>query len=62
MNLADQIEKIDHALKAQEVAVLLNVSPQLIYEQAKAGRIPSFKVGFNRRFDPKAVAEWLRRQ
>jgi len=27
---------------------------------AKAGRMPSFRVGAAVRFDPRAVAEWLR--
>lgn len=62
MSLPDEIENIGHALKVQELAKLLNVSEKLIYEHAKAGRIPSFKIGDARRFDPKAVAEWLRRQ
>ncbi len=30
-------------------------------EQAATGRIPSFRVGTCVRFDPKAVANWLRK-
>jgi excisionase family DNA binding protein len=45
-----------------ELAELLQVSPATLYGHAKQGRIPSFKVGFYVRFDPKSVAAWLRRQ
>jgi len=30
--------------------------------QAKAGRIPSFRIGTCVRFEPKTLADWLRRQ
>jgi excisionase family DNA binding protein len=59
-SLADQIEKIGHALQAEELARMLAVSKITIFKQAKAGRIPSFRIGTCVRFDPKAVANWLR--
>jgi excisionase family DNA binding protein len=60
--LADRIEKIGHGLTATELADLLNVSPVTIYKQGAAHRIPLFHVGSCVRFDPHAVAEWLRTQ
>jgi excisionase family DNA binding protein len=60
-SLADQIEKTGHALTAKELAVLLAVSRITIFKHAKAGRIPSFRIGTCVRFDPRAVAQWLRR-
>jgi excisionase family DNA binding protein len=60
-SLPDQIEKIPHALTAAELAQLLAVSPILIYKLAKANRLPCFKIGTCVRFDPRAVAKWLRR-
>jgi hypothetical protein len=36
------------------------VSRITIFKQAKAGRIPSFRIGTCVRFDPKIVANWLR--
>ena len=60
MSIADQIEKTGHALTAEDLAKLLCVSKLLIYKQAAAGRIPSFRVGTCVRFDPRAVANWLR--
>jgi excisionase family DNA binding protein len=62
MSLADQIEKIGRALTAEELSKLLTVSRVTIFKQAAAGRIPSFRVGTCVRFDPKAIANWLRSQ
>jgi len=58
--LAELIEQMGRALNAEELAELLNVSKITIFKQAKAGRIPSFRIGSCVRFDPKAVAKWLR--
>jgi excisionase family DNA binding protein len=61
MSIADKIEKFGRALKAGELASLLSVSRITIFKLAKAGRIPSFHVGTCVRFDPRAVANWLRK-
>jgi excisionase family DNA binding protein len=47
---------------ADELADILAVSRITIFKQAKAGRIPSFRIGTCVRFDPRAVANWLRTQ
>jgi excisionase family DNA binding protein len=60
MSIADQIEKIGRALTAEDLAKLLSVSKVTIFKHAAAGRIPSFRVGTCVRFDPRAVANWLR--
>jgi len=60
--LADQIERIGRALTARELAAMLSVSTITIFKQAKAGRIPCFRIGTCVRFDPRAVANWLRAQ
>jgi excisionase family DNA binding protein len=60
-SLADRIERIERALTANELAEMLTVSRITIFKQAKAGRIPSFRVGSCVRFDPHSVAQWLRR-
>jgi excisionase family DNA binding protein len=59
-SLADQIESYSHALKAAELAEVLSVSRITVFKMAKAGRIPSFRIGTCVRFDPRAVATWLR--
>jgi excisionase family DNA binding protein len=59
-SLPDQIEKIPHALTTAQLAQLLAVSRITIFKLAKAGRIPAFRIGTCVRFDPRAVANWLR--
>ena len=59
-SLADVIESYRHDLKAAELAELLAVSRITVFKLAKAGRIPCFRVGTCVRFDPRAVAKWLR--
>ena len=61
LSLADRIERTGRALNANELAELLAVSKVTVFKHAKAGRIPSFRVGTCVRFDPRAVARWLRR-
>jgi excisionase family DNA binding protein len=61
LSLPAQIEQLDHALTAADLARVLSVDSVTIYKQAKAGRIPGcFRIGTCVRFDPKAVAAWLR--
>ncbi|PYX33192.1 MAG: hypothetical protein DMG77_00800 [Acidobacteria bacterium] len=59
-SLVDRIARIERALTAQDLAQMLSVSRITIFKQAKSGRIPSFRIGTCVRFDPKAVAQWLR--
>lgn len=61
LTLAERIERIEGAMTADQLAKLLGVSKITIFKQAKAGRIPSFRIGTCVRFDPRAVATWLRR-
>lgn len=60
LSLAERIERMEGALTAEQLAKLLNVSKVTIFKQAKAGRIPSFRVGTCVRFDPRVLAGWLR--
>jgi excisionase family DNA binding protein len=50
------------ALNAKQLAEVLNISPKTVFKLAKAGRIPSFRVGTAVRFDPRLVVDWLRKQ
>jgi excisionase family DNA binding protein len=61
LSLADRIERMGRALTADELASMLTVSRITIFKQAKAGRIPSFRIGTCVRFDPKSVGTWLRK-
>src|SRR5260370_11759570 len=62
LSLADRIERMGRALTAAELASMLTVSRITIFKQAKAGRIPSFRIGPCVRFDTSAVAQWRRRR
>jgi len=61
-SIANQIEEINHALTAQELAALLSVSRITIFKHARTGRIPSFRIGTAVRFCPHTVASWLRKK
>jgi excisionase family DNA binding protein len=50
------------ALTAKQLAEMLNISPKTIFKLAKAGRIPSFRIGSAVRFDARLVIDWLRKQ
>jgi excisionase family DNA binding protein len=50
------------ALTAKQLAEMLNISSKTIFKLAKAGRIPSFRIGTAVRFDARLVIDWLRRQ
>jgi excisionase family DNA binding protein len=60
--LADSIGRRSRALTVNDVATLLNVSERQIYKLVSEHRIPSFKIGGSIRFDPPALALWLRQK
>jgi excisionase family DNA binding protein len=60
LSLSDHLERVGHALTASELSKILAVSPITLYRLAKAGRIPSFRIGSAVRFCPKSIADWLR--
>lgn len=59
-DLASLIEQTGHALTAPALAKLLGFSRAAIYEMTANGRIPHIKIGSSIRYDPFAVASWLR--
>lgn len=60
MTIADQLETRKTALTATELVDILNISRLTVYDRAKAGQIPCFRIGTCVRFDPKRTAEYLR--
>jgi excisionase family DNA binding protein len=62
MSIADSLEQFDRCLTAVEVARLLGVHKLTVYRLAAAGRIPSFRIATAVRFDPRAIAKWMRAQ
>ena len=51
--------KVPHG---EAVGWMLNISPKTVFKLAKAGRIPSFRVGSAVRFDARHIIDWLRKQ
>ena len=56
----DGVTGIEPLVSAEEVAALLNVQPAWVLEQARAGELPSYKLGHYRRFRVSEVEDWLR--
>jgi excisionase family DNA binding protein len=61
LSLAEELSQIEGAITADKLAKILGVSKITIFKMAKAGRIPSFRVGTCVRFDPRKVADWVRK-
>ena len=61
-SIADRIESMPHALTVRELKALLQVSDQTIYRMIADQTIPFLTVRNSYRFDPKQIAEWLRRR
>jgi excisionase family DNA binding protein len=59
MNLVERLKTQTRVLRAAELALLLEVTPQHIYKLAATGRMPSFRIARAIRFDPQQVATWL---
>jgi excisionase family DNA binding protein len=47
------------AWTAEQLAKILECSVQQVYKMAKAGNLPSYRLGTLIRFDPKLTAAWL---
>jgi excisionase family DNA binding protein len=61
-DLASTIERRRKAMTVKEVADVLGVSDKQIYSLVSRSLIPYFRVGGALRFDPFAIAAWLRKQ
>ena len=59
-SIASQIEAIGGAIKAPQLAQLLGVTRNTIYEWANEGRIPHLRMGRSIRFDTARLAAWVR--
>lgn len=59
-DLATRIERWPRALTAPELADLLRTGKTAIYDLAKRGGIPHYRVAGSIRFDPFTTAAWLR--
>jgi len=60
MTILEQIEQRSSALKVNELAEMLQVTPQHIYRMASLGLIPCSGIEGAIRLDLKELATWLR--
>lgn len=60
-SLAETIQARRKALKAEDLAAILALAPSTIYDMTRDGRIRSIRIGGAIRYDPKEIADWLRR-
>jgi excisionase family DNA binding protein len=61
LSITEELSHIEGAITADRLAKILGVSKITIFKMAKAGRIPSFRIGTCVRFDPRKVADWVRK-
>jgi excisionase family DNA binding protein len=59
-DLASKIERLPGLLTAPQLVPLLGMSRTTIYQYVAEGRIPYIRIGTMIRFDPHAIAAWLR--
>lgn len=60
LGIASRFAAFEHALKIDEVADVLGLGKKTIERMARDGRLPSFKIGNQVRFDPRLLAEWAK--
>jgi excisionase family DNA binding protein len=60
MRLIEILEGRRQALRVNEVADLLCVTPQHIYKMAARGALPSLRIAGAIRFDPQDLVTWLK--
>ena len=59
-SIASRIFACKSLLTADDLADYLSLSRKHIFRMAKAGRIPSVRIGGSVRFDPRKTGEWLK--
>jgi excisionase family DNA binding protein len=59
-SVIDLIGNLKTLQTAQQLGDYLGMSPKTLFGWSKQGRIPHIKMGSALRFDPKAIAAWLR--
>ncbi len=50
---------MESMMTVRQVAELLGVHENWVYDQAASGGLPSYKIGGSRRFDPDELRSWI---
>ena len=53
---------MESMMTVRQVAELLGVHENWVYDQAANGELPSYKIGGSRRFDPEELHDWIEQQ
>jgi excisionase family DNA binding protein len=61
LTLPERIEGMNRAMKVSELAKLLSLSRQRVYELIDSGQLPALRLGGAIRLDSTLVATWLRK-
>jgi excisionase family DNA binding protein len=59
LSIPQRIAAFGKAMTAEQLDDVLSISAITIYKHAKAGKIPSFRVGTCVRFCPKEICDWM---
>lgn len=62
MGLIEELAKRKELMDVGEVAKLLGIHRITLYKWTYAGTIPCLKVGGRKKFDPHALAVWMRQR
>lgn len=57
--IQEQLQERTSALSVKELASMLGVSANTIYDTIKAGKLSVMRIGTTVRIDPRAAATWL---
>jgi excisionase family DNA binding protein len=60
MNVIEEIENFDRALRVADLAMLLSFSEPAIYKFVAENTLRCYRIGSSIRFDPKVTADRLR--
>jgi len=58
LTIAARLRAMTSAISLTELAAILGMGRNTIYTQARAGKIPTHKVGSTLRADPIEIADW----
>ena len=50
---------MESMMTVRQVAELLGVHENWVYDQAASGELPSYKIGGTRRFEPEELRAWI---
>ena len=62
MSIAEQLRSRSSLLTLNALAELLACHPQTLYKACRAGKMPHIRTGGRIRFDPRAIAGWLKQR